>query len=173
MKSTLEIRNLGQIKDITLPKGWVGGEPYQFVGGVGARSFREVHPDAQPGSTLGFYYRGLPIGEEAAVNFHNLIEKPAHMLTQAELSSLHEVLRDKAGPKDFTPMVARTEDINGKRVLVIEGRYRELQEDTFAVFIDASGDGRAVQEVYYQAAKDNYLDNLKAARDAIRSIRWK
>ena len=170
---TPEIKNLGQINDITLPEGWVGGEPYRFTSSVGSRSFRAIHPADQPGICLGFYYRGLPVSNESANNFNSLLAKSSHVLTAAEVLSVSEILRDKSSRQDFTIMVARTEDINGKRVLVVEGRYKEINEDAFAIFIDASGDGKAVQEVYYQAPKATYLIYLKAARDAIRLIKWK
>lgn len=168
-----EVRNHGQIAEMTLPKGWEEGPPYRFAGGIGTRSFREIHPPEAPKAMLCFYYRGLPINPEAGKNFHDILAKPGHVLTQDELNSLGEVLRDKAKAEDFTPFLARTEDWNGKRVLVVEGRYPGIQEDTFEIFVDASGDGRAVQEIYYQAPKDIYIKYAKAAKDSMKSIQWK
>jgi len=166
-----EIRDHGQIAQMELPEGWVEGPPHTFS--VGTRSFRELHPVEAPRFTLCFYYRGLLIPEAAGKAFHELLEKPAHVLSRAELQSVGEVLRDKARADDFNTSLARTEDLNGKRVLVVAGCYPRINEETVEVFVDARGDGRAVQEIYYQAPQDVFSQHAKAAKNAIRSIRWK
>jgi hypothetical protein len=168
-----ELHDQGQINKMDLPPGWVAGEPYHNVGGIGTRSFKEYHPPESPDSSLCFYYRGLPMDAQSGKNFHDILQKPPHTLSQEELASLGEVLRDKKDPKDFTMASARTENVNGKTVLVIEGRYKEIQQDTQEYFVDASGDGRAVQEIYYQAPKDDYPKYLKDARQSMKSIQWK
>ncbi len=168
-----EVKNHGQIAEMTLPKGWVGGAPYKFSGGIGTRSFREVHPADAPNAMLCFYYRGLPISADGGKAFHDLLQKPPHALTEDELKSLSEVLRDKARPEDFKVSSVRTQDWNGRRVLVVEGRYPGIQEDTTEIFVDASGDGRAVQEIYYQAPTDVYAKYATAAKDSMKSIDWK
>lgn len=168
-----EMRNHGQIAEMTLPTGWEEAPPYRFTGGIGTRSFRNIHPPEAPNAILGFYYRGLPINEEAGKSFHDILQRPPHVLTQEEFKSLSEVLRDKAQAEDFISYVARTEDWNGKRVLVVEGRYAEIQEDTIELFVDARRDGRVIQEIYFQAPKDVYLKYAKAARGAMKSIQWR
>ncbi len=170
-KPEVQIRDHGQIKDMTLPKDWVEGGPYK-IDGPGTRSFREFHPTENPEALIGFFYRGLKIGEAGGKNFHDILDKPPHSLSQAELTSLSDVLRDKGKPEDFAVYSAKTMDWNGKKVLVVEGRYKELQQDALEIFVDADNDGRVVQEVYYQAPKDSFLKYLKAAKDSLRSIQW-
>ncbi len=166
-------QNHGQIMEMALPHGWVEGAPYQFRGGVGTRSFREVHPIDAPQAMLSFYYRGLPVSQEWGDVFHAMLAKPPHTLTEKEIQSLGDTLRDKINPDDFLTYYAKTEDYNGKVVLCIEGRYKEVQEDVFEIFVDASGDGRSIQEIYFQAPKDSFAKHAKAAKESIRSIVWK
>jgi hypothetical protein len=168
-----EISNLGQIETMTLPDGWVGGRPYRFSGGVGTRSFHEVHPPEMPKARLCFYYRGLPVYKEAGDIFRDVLDEAPHELSEAEYASLHEVLSDKARAEDFTVAFARTEELNGKNVLVVLGRYKEIEEDTYSILVDASGDGRVIQEIIYQAPAESFREYLSAATDAIKSITWK
>jgi len=168
-----EVKGHGQIAEMSLPKGWIEGAPYRFSGGIGTRSFREIHPPDDPNAMLCFYYRGLPISQEGGQKFHDVLSKPPHDLSPEELKSLSEVLRDKAKPEDFTRKSARTEERNGKRVLIVEGRYPGIQENTSEIFVDASGDGRVVQEIYYQAPEAVYSKYAQAAEDSMHSIKWK
>jgi len=168
-----EMKNHGQISEMSLPGAWVETGPYSFAGGIGTRSFRGIHPPEHPKAILGFYYRGLPVSEEAGDHFHTILAEPPHVLGAAELESLSEVLRDKAWIVDFAKSSARTENINGKQILVVEGRYLGIQEDSCHFFVDALGDGRVVQEIYYQAPKDIYARYLKEAQDSLKSIKWK
>jgi len=165
------IENHGQIARITLPAGWEEGP--STSGGVGVRSFREVHPVHDPDAKLCFYYRGLPTGEAAGKCFREILEKPAHILTKAEIASIGETMRGKDDSKVFSPIMIKTEDLNGKRILAINGRYSERQDDVKSVLVDADGSGRVVQEIYFQAPKELYLRYMKAAREAIESIEWK
>jgi hypothetical protein len=165
------ITNHGQIAKMTLPAGWEEGP--STSGGIGTRSFREVHPIADPDAKLCFYYRGLPTSAEAGKSFRTVLDKPPHILTRAEIGSLNEVLRGKNDPTVFSPVMIKTEDINGKRVLTVNGRLNEKQADVKSILIDADGSGTVVQEVYFQAPKELYLRYMKAARDAMESIEWK
>jgi len=168
-----EVRDRGQIAEMALPQGWVEAPPVQFSGGVGMKSRRVIHPPEAPRVRLCFFYRGLPMNQAASRQFFNVLQMPAHNLSESEFNSLGVLLRDRDDPAEFTLFTARTEDWNGRRVLVVEGRYHDLQEDCLGIFIDAAGDGRLVQEVFYQAPKDLYKEYGRAAEDALRSIRWR
>ncbi len=167
-----EMRDHGQIADMTLPRNWVEGPKRQFAGGIGTRGLREIYPLEAPRVRLCFYYRGLPISKEAGKRFLEILQKPPHVIGQDAWKSLGVVLRDKELSEDFTLFIARTEDWSGRRVMVVEGRYREIQEDNFEIFVDAAGDGRTIQEIFYQAPKDLYIKYLKAAKGSMKSIRW-
>ncbi len=166
-----ELKDLGQINKIDLPGGWKNGTDYN--NGQHSATYKEFHPAAAPDCQLGFYYRGHRTSESAGCNFHNLLQKPPHNLSEQELKSLGEIVRDKANPKDFTATSARTEDLNGKRVLMIEGEYTASKQVAKHMFIDSDGTGTAVQEVFFQADSKQYPKYSPAASDAMKSIKWK
>ena len=102
-----------------------------------------------------------------------MLKRPAHELNLQELALIAEVLSDKQSLQTFATSGARTEDVNGKRVLIVEGRYKQNQYDVMHMFIDADGSGRAVQEVYFQAPAHLFTQFQEQARSAWRSIKWK
>lgn len=167
-----EITNLGQLKKMDMPPGWEEGPDYTKR--QHSASYHEFHPNGEPECQLGFYYRGRRTSEAAGRNFHNILERPAHALSEGEYMSLKEVLRDKANqPEDFMVRAARTEDLNGRRVLVVEGRYTGNQNDTKHIFIDTDGSGTAVQEIFFQAPKDKFPTYINDASRAMQTLRWR
>jgi hypothetical protein len=167
-----EVRNHGQIAQMILPGGWVEATPYKFSGGIGTRSLREIHPPEAPEARLCFYYRGLPMSAEAGKNFRAVLDLPLHQLNEEEWVSLTILLEDKAALEDFSPVVARTDILNGKTLLLVAGTYREIKEDTFEVFVDANGDGRTIQQIFFQAPTELYRQYLKTAKESMATIRW-
>ncbi|HEY9868002.1 MAG TPA: hypothetical protein V6D08_02240 [Candidatus Obscuribacterales bacterium] len=166
------VSDYGQIHSIDLPPGWIESTE-KFVSGVGTRSLRMFHPPEAPSAALCFYYRGLRITAQDGEHFRRLLHEPAHRLTDQEVSSVGLVLRDKSAPAEFTISNARTEDINKKRVLIVEGTYTRLQQDVFHIFLDSDGTGTAVQEIYFQAPSELYLNYLTDAKAALYSIEWR
>ena len=166
-----EVKDLGQVEKMTMPSGWEAGPDYSKR--QHAASYQEFHPPGQPECQLGFYYRGRRTSETAGELFKDVLAKPAHELSGAEYASLQEVVRDKAKAEDFTVKTAHTEEINGKKVLVVEGRYNGNQNDAKHMFIDSDGTGTAVQEVFFQASKEKFAKYGNAADQAMRSVVWK
>ncbi len=162
----------GQIETIELPDGWVESDE-DFYSTVGTRSLRVFHPPDTPDAVLCFYYRGLPINAQSGRDFSTVLRRPAHELNLQELALISEVLSDKQSLQTFATSAARTEDVNGKRVLVVEGRYKKNQYEVVHMFVDADGTGRAVQEIYFQAPADKFSLHHEQARAAMRSIKWK
>ena len=169
-----EIVNHGQIDRMTFPEGWVAGEPVPNPG-IGSRSFRDVHRADQPEVSVCFFYRGLPVSDGAANYFHAVLQAAPHKLTEAELESVQEILRFKTPFKSeqFLMSSARTEDINGKRVLIVEGSYAASSDRIYEIYVDADGTGRVVQEIYYQAPENSYDRHAKDVMNIVQSIKWK
>src|SRR5262249_29954654 len=90
-----------------------------------------------------------------------------------EIKDVAQVIRDKSNQDDFELFSPRTESLNGKMVLVIEGRYVEAQEDAYSIYVDADGSGRLIRELHYRAPKYQFLRYLTSARKTFRSIVWK
>jgi hypothetical protein len=163
--------SIGQIESIILHAGWKKDELERPTGG--ASMYLKYHPEEQSDTQFAFFYRGKKLNTEESSKFRNLLQKPAHVLSPAELDSIKSVLRDKQNPNDFKMLLAKTEEINGKKVLIVEGHYKEIAEDNRTIFVDADGTGAAVQEIFFQAPKAQYLRYFKSATSTVRSIEWK
>lgn len=164
-----KIVDVGQISQMDLPHTWKLGT----TDNTGGTDFREYHPRNDPEVKLCTYYRGHRVDQPSADAFREVLKKPPHILSPSEIKSLAEIMRNKDDAKVFSMVVARTEDLNGKRVLAVEGRFIEKQYDTHALYVDSDGNGSAVQEIYFQAPKADYMLYIKQARDAFKSIKWK
>ncbi len=163
--------NQGQISDIVLPEGWKAVAQADNVQGNSV--YNDYRPTSDSSVRISFFYRGRVTSRTAGARFHALLQEPNHILSSKEIESLKETLRDK-GNNGFSVLSARTDDLNGKRVLIVEGRYDEIQQDNRSIYIDADGTtGRVVQEIYYQAPRDSYLRYLKQAKESMNSIRWR
>jgi len=170
--SASRLTNHGQIASMDMPAGWAEG-PAKTYTGAGTRSFREFHSPDIPDAKICLYYRGLPVQPNSAQTFREVLAKPPHTLDESEISALKEVLRDRGDTEQFHLRDIRTEDLNSRRVLVVEGTYDRIQQDTYAVCIDADGSGRFVQEIYYLAPFIDFVASKADVDDAFRSISWK
>jgi hypothetical protein len=167
------ISDLGQIQQITLPPDWSAGQT-EF-NRVGSSAFREYHPPGQDAVHFCFYYRGLRTGASAGNAFRETLDKPDQTLSTADLAALSQTLRNK-DPETFTVFQACTREINGKKVLLVEGSFfkgQPNQVDTLAVYIDSDGTGTAVQELQYQATPEEYPQYRQQVEAALQSIHWK
>jgi hypothetical protein len=172
-RANLEIHDKGQIVSMTFARGWREGftEPYS---GIGHRSYNEIQLSSDEDVAVSFFYRGFPLhNQTAAEAFHTMLQSAPHTLSAQEVHSIAEVLGDKASTNAFNTLSIRTENLNGKNVLLVEGRYKALQQDVYQLYVDADGTGKNVQEVFYQAPREKYLAHLKDAKLAINSIQWK
>lgn len=165
------IENQGQVKRMSIPKGWHENAP--LAGATPDSSVRSLHPSGSNAATMNFYYRGIPLNENTAASFSETLAKPPHALSSTEWKAIAPLLGDKCQADAFRTLSARTQDINNKRVLVVEGRYSESQQDTYHVYVDAGGAGKVVQEIFYKAPKEEYPRYFREATGAIKSIDWR
>lgn len=166
----MELEDQGQIDKMTLPQGWVDGK--LPPGATTSGTLKLFSPPDDPDARFGFFYRGQRMSDGSSAAFKRVLEKPAHVLTASEIKDLKEVMRDK-DPASFKTLVVRTEDLNGKRVLIVEGNYTGFNHDAYSMYIDSDGTGSAVQEVWFEAAKPSYMKRLKSVKDSLATIKWK
>jgi len=169
----VEIKNQGQIESMVLPVGWKKADQAATVNTIGGRSLIEWHPPDNSDVRLSIFYRGLPVGSEASAAFRSVLKKPAHELSKEEVAALSGILRERADDKAFNLEQAKTVQLNGKIVVVIEGEYRETGSKLKELLVDADGTGAAVQEVYYQAPGGSYKDYEEQSARSFASIKWK
>ncbi len=167
--------SIGQVEEMKLPTGWTEGTTSKPVGG--SSLFREFHPADDPEAKLCFFYRGRRVSDQSAKDFVAALKKGEPLntgpLSEKELDSIREVLREKGNPHQFDITSAKRENLAGKRVLVVEGKYKNIDLQSKAIFIDSDGTGSAVQEIYYQAPQAQFAHHLQKATDSMSSIRWK
>jgi hypothetical protein len=85
---------------------------------------------------------------------------------------LVKVVRDKS--HDFEVRSEKTEDLNGKRILSVEGEYKDSgHTGSQTLYVDSDGTGSAVQEISYTASGQDYKLNMNKAQQAFKSIIWK
>jgi hypothetical protein len=159
----------GQIEAMSVPDGWVKRDDVNLQAGAG---LVEYHPPGHDNICLNSFYRGSRVSTEAAAAFKDCLAQPPHQLQSKELKALQEILRDKSS--DFDIYFAKTSDLNGKRVLSVEGRYKDPNHTgSQTIYVDSDGTGSAVQEISYTASGKDYQNNLAQAHKAFKSIIWK
>lgn len=159
----------GQVARMNLPVGWAEGKT---KAGPGARLVREFYPLQNPEANICFYYRGMPVSEGAALIFRALLAEPPHELVEDEFESLQEVLGNISSPEAYEKLTARTQNLNGRRVLVFEGHWMEGMRYSMDIFIDADRSGRLVQQIYFIAPLDQYRRYVESVEKAFSSIVW-
>lgn len=169
-RMTTGISNLGAVDKMSLPAGWTPGEEKTGIAGQG--SSRQFLAPGAKDVELTVFERGRRYSSNAAA-FRDLLDKPAHVLSPKELESISTILGNYSDPRAFTMNACRTEDIGGKRVLVLEGSWNAVGHDSYSVLANPDGNGETVQEIYYKAPAADYKAHVNEAMQAIRSIRWK
>ncbi len=161
----------GQIELMKVPTDWVKRDNVNLKANDG---LVEYHPADNHDVRLNSSFRGNRISEDAAKAFTNCLKAVEHSIAKGseELKSLAEVIDDKS--RNFNISKAFTEDLNGKRVLVVEGAYKDTEHTTTQTrYVDSDGTGSAVQEISYTAPGALFNAHLPAAEKAIKSILWK
>ncbi len=171
-KNGHRVNNLGQIASMTMPFDFEKGD--QSGGTFANNSFREYHQVASPEVKFYFEYRGGRISGDSANQFHKTLAETAHDLTSIEIENLQGVLGAKRTNKDdFQLNLARTEDLNGKLVLVLEGRFLHHDLSVRTLFVDSDGTGSAVQEISFQSPTADFADKTAMCSKVFNSIKWK
>lgn len=163
--------DIGQVARLALPEGFVEGK--ERSGEVGNNHFKDYHLANDPEIQLYFQYRGHRINRAAAGAFRDLLAKQTGTVSADELKKIREVLDDKSNPKDFRVDLAKTQDINGKRVLIVEGFYRLWDLRARTVFVDADETGSVVQEITFQVPSSKIGKHYASGVKALESIQWK
>lgn len=172
MTSTIaQLQDYGQIKQISLPDGWVGGRV--DFGHYDQRSLVQFTPSGIPDVRVCFFYRGLPVDDESGHRFRALLEVPAHKLTSDELESMAVVLSNLAIPKAFTIESAETIELNGKSVVSVTGTWLDSGHKNWGLLISTDGSGSVIQEIHFIAPSELYDLYLSEASAAINSVEWK
>ncbi|MBP9094166.1 hypothetical protein KBI23_24325 [bacterium] len=166
-----EVNNIGQISRMKLPVDFETGQ--QRNGTVGASSRREFRSAKDPDFKILLEYRGTQVSDSSAAKFKEVLAAPAHSLSAEELNDMREILRQKSDKSLFAISKAATYDIDGKRVLAVEGKYPEHNMVAMTLYLNAGASGAAVQEVTLQGSSGSFIRHRSEGLAAIQSIKWK
>lgn len=167
----MEICNQGIFRRVEIPDGW-----YLKPLHDPAMIITEAIEFKMPGEenvSISFFFRGRPESEVAADAFFSLLALPPHELTGDELQECLLVLDNLADEKQFAIASARTENLNGRCVFIVEGSWLPSQIKTKHMFIDTDGDGSIIQEVYFLAPPEKFERYLPLAEATFNSFEWK
>ncbi len=172
-QSRRSISDLGQISNLSLPENWIAGQTQ--ANAIAADLYKEYNPPNDSDVKLCFYYRGMRCSEPAGDAFRKVLSSTDHQLDAAEYQSLQEILRNKS-PEYFSMGSAYTKEINGKRILIVEGSYDKSNASAISnktMYIDSDSKGTAVQEIYFQAPTQKFQKHFGEVDGALKSIEWK
>jgi hypothetical protein len=162
--------NQGAVKAIQLPDGWVEKEVQREP--LSLLNVRRFQSPSEPGVQVQFVSRGCRYSSTVAGRLSTFLQREASPLTADEYRQLAPLLLDLADESMFELHGVCTFDLNGRRVLLVQGRWRPQQYWLTTVFIDVYGTGEVVEEVICIAPFAKHLE-IQAMLDGIlRSIEW-
>lgn len=165
-----QVLNQGAVDKLNLPNGWEKGSEKHGIAGTGSSITYNVGGKADV--ELTFFDRGRNYPANAGA-YKDIVGKAPHELTPAEIQSLGAILGHQGDPRVFKMSSCRTEELNGKHVLVVEGVWNAVGHESLSVLVSPDGSGQTIQEIYFKAPPAEYKQYLPAASDALKSIRWK
>jgi hypothetical protein len=157
------------IEAMELPAGWF--EDFEDIGVGRNTRRRRFHSLHSPTAEIFTYDRGMPVDSASMGTFRELLAEKPKTVLPATLQKMKAILENMSYPESFKILIATTQVISGRTVLVIEGRWSNDQ-DAYAVFMPEGRDSRYVVEIHYQAIKSVFPQNLHAVKASISSIKW-
>jgi hypothetical protein len=168
----LEITDYYPIRSMILPTGWVEEptKPNIWHGPFG----RKFYPPEQPKAYLMLRCPNYPTPPHALAAWRKIVRDiQPHDLSLEELKELNWYFEYLIVDTEFEPFVARTEDWSERRVVVLEGRLLKLGLTTYSLYAEMMLAWECVMQITYDAPPEFYAVYLDAARESLRSIRWK
>jgi hypothetical protein len=155
---------------MTAPAGWVM-RPSQGSCGCARTGVYKVY-GPRGNDQIRIYTHRRPDEETAdhAFLWRDVLDKPTHVLDETERR--HMIATTRQVDKDFEIREMRTADLNGKRVLVVEGEWHRNSYREKIIYADSKGDGELIDEIGYGAPAADYATYLEAARKAFASVVW-
>jgi hypothetical protein len=188
-----QVKDAGPIQQMTAPMGWTFLQEKGLMG-LGTRALIQFTPSECESICLSVFYRGVPIGDNAAVDFQRILRsRPAinrsEVLVAQEIRALSDVMnRSTVGDNQYSNATgnpsakfklrsAQTVNLNGRTVLEVDGSFLDIYGNSIKDFrgIYANGGLHAtrIQQVFLQARPEEFPRYLRDYKAAINSIQWK
>jgi hypothetical protein len=166
-----KVRDFFQVKELTLPGTWV----LEIIHGnasFGHGCARTLHPTGDRGVNICLFQRSVPLSQHCSINLQKILSVPVHELTDGEISSIVEALGSMAVNEEFDIAVIRTMELNNRRVLFITGAWIRSNMRVMSVITCDPSKPHLLQEIYYAAIGDKFMQHLSSASQILRSICW-
>lgn len=163
------VSDIGEVKSVSIPSGWTELKPHEF----GERIVRVWQYEKEPRVRFVSYQRNGELSLNGASAFNRVLYNEFHTLNRPELSTLEELLEATAKADVFEVLAAYTKYLNNKRILRIDGTWLRDDVSSIAIWVDADGKGRKVQQLAFLAPKGFFDAYFAEAQAIFESIRWK
>jgi hypothetical protein len=166
------LRDYGPLARLRLPPGWE--EKPHTPTAPHTPTSRSFHPPGVHQAEIVIHSWGRTNNKDAQRAWVHLVRRGRQRsLSAQELIELRMVPIYAFNDAGFKRKSVRTENLNGRRVLVIEGNWSEHGLDMYMVVADETRDGAHTYEIYFAAPHRLYALHLDAWLASMRSIRWK
>jgi hypothetical protein len=174
----IKIEDQDTIRSIRLPAGWLEDLSSQSRQMGNSRMHLFTSPDHE--THIYYWDAAVPITKESYLAFCEVTANGAHLLKSAEIPKLSQTLRQlfvltANVHDDLILLSAKTKELNGKRVLVLQSKVKGTGTEILSFYWDAgkfAGDAR-IQMIAFQGAGKSFSHNLSAAQKCFSSIEWR
>ncbi len=172
------VEDQDSIGSMRLPAGWEENlsSPSRRIGTSRLRLF------SAPDQVTHLYYwdAAIPMKKDAYQSFCTTTTNGVHLLKSEEIPKLSQTLKQLFAlcaylHEDLILLSAKTEELNGKRVLVLQCKAKDSTDEILAMYWDASDstEDRRIQSIAYRSPHAGYWQNLSAAKMCFDSITWR
>jgi hypothetical protein len=169
-KPSAFLQRHGAVQGMRIPGEWV-----EWRSDIGIFHKLGFHARDRSDVNVYSYFVWSPESRKNAENLLRVLKNPPHPLARDEIQSLRPVIDrlSESAPGEFDIRSAKTQDLNQRRVIVVEGRWSKHRLDAYIVLVDASGCGKLAQQLAYTAPPADYRRRLGDAQAAFDSIFWR
>ena len=171
LRSTVMV-NREPIKRMTLPRGWVAVPSPDREGQQPPRP-REYGPTDEPDVCINIEDLAGGASSRTGEELRAVLVGPPSAVDEKQIKS---ILGSLASDRCIAPLEASqasTGEINGKHVLIVEGRCKTPPYKTYSVIVPSSGDPLIwAREINYSAPDYLYQVHLNAFKQALLTIEW-
>lgn len=168
--SHAQVEDLGSLKSMRLPAGWTEFKQAEVQRGP---AFGYVYQSSDGNLTANLWDRGSSVGAPAITSIEHLTGQ-ARLLSLKDMYDLSQVMQRDLSSPDFTVLRAKSIDVNGKNVVMVDGSYRQSGKHSLALYwLDESDKSSArIQSMAFEGRNEDFLKHRKEITESINSIAW-
>lgn len=166
------ITKQGAIASITIPEGWIASKaPHESTY---LYDKVEVRPPGTMNTRLVFFRPNQATNYRAGLSFLACLTEAPHELSTSEIDRIRESLGNVGSAMNFQIHNACTQDLNGRKVIIIEGEWTHGIKFC-GIFYDGGAGvdrGTVVHQIFFEGPPEEYASLLNCFLVALQSIEW-